>query len=87
MIMATTDRYIHFLSKCWVGKSHDCTQLKVEFPAGQPWFEDLRVGVDSGHQDIVKDYEQIRIPEKKPRKGKFTEVRKASNRGKSSERI
>ncbi|MPR33387.1 hypothetical protein GBK04_08440 [Cytophagaceae bacterium SJW1-29] len=89
MIMATTDRYIHFLSKCWVGKSHDYTQLKVEFPAGEPWFKDLRVRVDLGYQGIVKDYEceQISIPEKKPRKGKLTEVQKESNRGKSSERV
>lgn len=89
MIMATSDRYIHFLSKCWVGKSHDYTQLKVEFPAEQPWFKDLHVGVDLGYQGIVKDYEceHIGIPEKKPRKGKLTEVQKDNNRDKSSERI
>lgn len=61
MIIATSDRYIHFLSKCWVGKSHDYTQLKVEFPTEHPWFKDLRVGVNLGYKGIGKDYECDRI--------------------------
>lgn len=64
MILTKTDRYIHFLSKGWVGKSHDYTQLKTEFPADQPWFKHAPVGVDLGYQGLVKDYEceQISIP-------------------------
>lgn len=89
MIMATSDRYIHFLSKCRVGKSHDYTQLKVEFPAEKPWFNDLQIRVDLGYQGIVKDYDcqKVNIPEKKPVKGKLTELQKDANREKSSERI
>ena len=89
MILATTDRYIHFLSKCWVGKSHDYTQLKVEFPANQGWFMGHEVGVDLGYQGIVKDYdcEQINIPSKKPKGGALSDEQRAENRTKSSERI
>ena len=89
MILATADRYIHFVSKCWVGKCHDYAQLKTEFPAEEPWFKGLRLGVDSGYQGIVKDYEceHISIPDKKPRKGKLTESQKESNKAKSSNRI
>ncbi len=57
MILATTDRHIHFLSKCWVGKSHDYRQLKTEFPPEQLWFKDQILGVDLGYQSIVKNYD------------------------------
>ena len=89
MILATTDRYIHFLSKCWVGKSHDYTQLKTEFPPEQLWFKDQVVGVDLGYQGIVKDYdcEQVNIPAKKPKNGELTELQRVANQAKSSERI
>jgi hypothetical protein len=89
MILATTDRYIHFVSKCWVGKSHDYTQLKTEFPAGQSWFKDQVVGVDLGYQGIVKDYdcEQVNIPVKKPKGGELTDLERVENQAKSSERV
>ena len=89
MILATTDRYIHFLSKCWVGKAHDYTQLKTEFPTGQCWFKSQEVGVDLGYQGLVNDYdcEQVNIPAKKPKGGELTELQRAQNRAKSSERI
>jgi hypothetical protein len=55
--MATKDRYIHFVSKGWVGQSHDYKQLKYEFPPDQPWFKDLAVMLDLGYQDFAKDYD------------------------------
>ena len=89
MILATTDRYIHFLSKCWVGKWHDYTQLKTEFPPDQCWFKDQVVGVDLGYQGIAKEYdcERVNIPAKKPRGGELTDLERAENQAKSSERI
>ena len=89
MILATTDRYIHFVSKCWVGRSHDYTQLKTEFPPEQCWFKDQVVGVDLGYQGIVKDYdcEQVNIPAKKPKGRELTELQRVENQAKSSERI
>ena len=89
MILATTDRYIHFLSKCWVGKSHDYTQLKMEFPAEQFWFKDQVLGVDLGYQGIVKDYdcEGVNIPAKKPRGGELSDLDRVENQAKSSERV
>lgn len=32
MIITTPDRYIQYVSRCWVGKSHDYRMLKHEFP-------------------------------------------------------
>lgn len=89
MILATTDRYIHFVSKCWVGKSHDYTQLKAEFPPEQLWFKDQAIGVDLGYQGIAKDYdcEQVNMPTKKPKGGELTESQRVENQAKSSERI
>lgn len=89
MILATTDRYIHFISKCWVGKSHDYTQLKTEFPPDQLWFKDHLVGVDLGYQGIAKAYdcEQVNIPAKKPKGCELTEQQRMANQAKSSERI
>ena len=87
MIIATTDGYIHFLSKCLVGKSHDYTQLKTEFSPEQLWFKDQVVGVDLGYQGIAKDYEQVNIPVKKPKNGGLTELEGVANQVKSSERI
>lgn len=89
MVIATADRYIHFLSKCWVGKSHDYIQFKTEFPAEQAWFKDHIVGVDLGYQGIVKDYDcqQVNIPVKKPKGGELTDTQRSENKAKSSERI
>ena len=72
-----------------MGKSHDYTQLKVEFPADQGWFSGQEVGVDLGYQGIVKDYdcEQVNIPAKKPKGGELSDEQRAENRTKSSERI
>ena len=89
MILTTTDRYIHFLSRGWAGKAHDYKQLKGEFPPDQSWFKGLTIGVDLGYLGIVKEYdcERVSIPKKKPKQGELTAAEKADNQQKSAERI
>ena len=89
MILSTTDRYIHFVSKGWVGKSHDYKQLKYEFPPDQPWFSDLAVSLDLGYQGFSKEYDcqLVSQPAKKPRKAELSVEQKQANQQISSGRI
>jgi hypothetical protein len=56
MIIATKGKYIHYLSHCYVGKTHDYSLLKTEFPPQNDWFSDHKVRVDLGYQGFEKDY-------------------------------
>ena len=47
----------HFVSKGWVGKTHDYRQLKEEFPSTFSWFSDALVGLDLGYQRFANDYD------------------------------
>ena len=87
--MATANRYIHYVSRAWQGKSHDYRQLKHHFPPDQPWFSELDLEVDLGYLGISKDYacQLVSQPVKKPKGGELTADEKASNRQKSSTRI
>lgn len=89
MIITTPDRYIHYVSRCWVGKSHDYRVLKYEFPPEKAWFTDHRVRLDLGYQGFDKDYDcqEVMIPKKKPCKQELSVEDKAQNRQKSCERI
>lgn len=87
--MATEDKYIHFVSKSWVGKTHDYRQLKEEFPPHFPWFSSLSVGLDLGYQGFAKDYDcqDVTQPTKTPKGGKLTADQQAENTRISSKRI
>lgn len=87
--MGTADRYIHYVSRAWQGKSHDYKQLKHHFPPDQPWFSELSIEVDLGYLGIAKDYDckAVSQPKKKPKGGELTASEKADNRFKSSSRI
>lgn len=88
-MIATSDRYIHYVSKAWQGKHHDYRQLKYHFPPDQPWFSQLSIEVDLGYQGLANDYDcqAVSQPKKKPKGGKLTSTEKAANRTKSSTRI
>ncbi len=77
------------MSKGWVGKSHDYTQLKHEFPANDGWFRDLPVSLDLGYQGFAKDYDcqLVSQPFKKPKKAELPAEKKAENQQISSGRI
>lgn len=89
MIISTKDKKIRYLSTVYVGKAHDYSILKEEFPPHQPWFENLEVRLDLGYQGFEKDYKckKLHIPHKKSKKADLTETQKAENKAVSSERI
>lgn len=89
LLLSTTDRYIHFVSKGWVGSCHDYKQLKYEFPPEQCWFSDLPVRLDLGYQGFNKDYDcqLVSQPVKKPRKAELSVEQKQANQQISSGRI
>jgi hypothetical protein len=89
MIISTPDRYIHYVSRCWVGKSHDYRMLKHEFPPELDWFKNHTVRLDLGYQGFDKDYhcQRVIIPKKKSSKHPLNESERQQNKEKSSERI
>lgn len=89
MIITTPDRYIHYVSRCWVGKSHDYRLLNYEFPADQSWFVNHCVRLDLGYQGFTTDYDcqEVILPKKKPPKQDLTTDDRLENRQKSSDRV
>lgn len=82
-------RKILYLSKCWVGKTHDFRLLKLEFPPEQNWFAKFRVRVDLGYLGMGKEYEckSLSIPHKKPKKQELSALEKLENRVFAQERV
>lgn len=89
LIFADSSKYIHFVSKGWVGKTHDYRQLKEEFPPIFSWFSDASAGLDSGYQGFAKDYDcqSVTQPMKKPKSAELSADQKRENTRTSSERI
>ena len=56
MMIATKDKYIHYLSPCYIGKTHDYALLKSEFPPHNDWFSEHKIRVDLGYQGFETDY-------------------------------
>lgn len=89
MTIATSDTYIHYLSKSYAGKLHDYALLKEEFPIEKNWFKKFTIRVDLGFLGFLKDYtcKKLVIPEKKKKKQELTDAQKISNKKKSQKRI
>jgi hypothetical protein len=89
LIISTSDRKIRYLSAVYVGKAHDYSILKSEFPPQENWFKDMEVRLDLGYLGFVKDYKCLKlfIPIKKTKKSPLTDDQKAENKQVSSERI
>ena len=89
MIIATKDKYIHYLSGCYIGKTHDYALLKSEFSPQKNWFSQHKVRVDLGYQGFEKDFEckKVIIPHKKPLKQELSELQIEENKQKSKKRI
>ena len=87
--LTTPTTRILYLSKCWVGKTHDYKMFQQEFPPEQPWFTNFKVRVDLGFLGFDKDYEckELFIPYKKPKKQELTPEQKAENKVLAKERI
>ena len=89
MLISTKDKVIKYLSYCCLGKEHDFSLLKKEFPPVFDWFEKFNVKVDLGYLGIVKEYKckSISIPYKKSKNNPLTEEQKIINKKFASERI
>lgn len=89
MVIASQDKYIRYMSQCYVGVSHDYSILKTEFPPEKDWFEHHIIRVDLGYQGFGNDYncEKLIISAKKPRKRELSESAQYQNKEKSKERI
>ena len=89
MIISSSNKVIKYISKCWVGKTHDYSMLKEEFPPCENWFSDLKVRVDLGYLGFAKNYvcKQLFIPKKASKYYPLTENDKEENKQKAKERI
>lgn len=72
-----------------MGKTHDFTLLKKEFPPEKKWFKKFTVRVDLGFLGFDKDYlcKKSVIPEKKKPNKDLTKAQKEKNRKKSQKRV
>lgn len=89
LIISTFDKYIHYVSFCWIGKTHDFTVLKEEFPPEEKWFEPFNIRLDLGYQGFQKEYANVElfIPHKKPKGGALTVQQKEENKELAKQRI
>ena len=72
-----------------MGRSHDFTVLKEEFPPEESWFDPFEIRVDLGYQGFEKEYPNVKvfIPAKKPRGGELSDKQKDNNKILARERI
>ena len=86
LIMTDENKRVLVLSKARESKVHDKRQLDeeklVEFVP-----DEVTIHVDSGFQGLQKEFVNIKIPTKKPRKKELTDKQKQSNREKSRVRV
>ena len=89
MVVATKDTYMHYLSRHYIGKTHDYALMKSEFQPGKKWFEDFTVLIDLGYIGFEKDYKATKtvIPHKKTKNGILTETQKEENKEISRRRV
>lgn len=89
MILSNPQKKVLYVSKCWVGKTHDYRMLTEEFPPEQKWFKNFRVRVDLGFLGIEKDYEckELLLPKKKKKNRELNILEKVENKLLASERI
>ena len=86
LMMTDDNKRVLVISKAREGKVHDKRQLDeeklVEFVP-----DEVTIHVDSGFQGLQKEFVNIKIPMKKPRKKELTDIEKQSNREKSRVRV
>lgn len=89
MIISTLDKYVHYVSECYIGKTHDFSLLKTEFCPTLNWFDGYQIRVDLAYQGFKKDYPNatLYIPNKKPRGGQLSEEQLLENKKLGRQRI
>lgn len=88
-VISSTDKRILYVSKVWVGKTHDYTILKGEFPPNLDWFAKFTVRLDSGYQGFQNDYKSqlCYLPIKRKKNEELTDTQKQENLKAAKERI
>ncbi len=89
MAITTTSKFIKYLSAIYIGKSHDFSILKTEFPPCKKWFKKFNIKVDLGYLGVSKEHEcsSLSIPHKKTKNKPLTECQKDENKQMASERV
>lgn len=89
MILSNPQRKVLYVSRCWVGKTHDYRMFKEEFPPEQAWFKNFRVRVDLGFLGFEQDYvcKELLLPHKKKKKQELSPEQKQENKLLAGERI
>ncbi|WP_414572341.1 transposase family protein [Nostoc sp. CCY 9925] len=77
---------ILILSKAREGKLHDKRFHDEDDIAGSVP-DEIPIEVDSGFQGIQKQYDNLRLPQKKPKGGELSDLQKAQNRQLSQSRV
>jgi hypothetical protein len=88
-VISNPKKWIHFISKSYVGTAHDFSILKAEFDPSKAWFKRFKVRLDLGFQGFSDLYpcKELFIPFKKPRKQVLSDENKAQNKAQASERV
>lgn len=89
MIISNSLRLILYMSKSYVGRSHDFAILKTELPPEKDWFSNFEVEIDLGYIGFKKRYKckGVKIPHKKKKNTELNEEQKEENKLVSSTRI
>ena len=89
LVISNPKTKILYVSGCWVGKEHDFTILKEEFPVAETWFSKFEVLIDLGFLGFDKNYESKKTstPHKNPKGKELTESQKLENKNISSKRV
>jgi len=89
MIISTLDKYIHYVSECYIGKTHDFSLLKAEFNPKLNWFDGYQIRVDLGYLGFKTNYPNatLYVPNKKPKGGQLSEEQLLENKKLASQRI
>ena len=89
MLICNPEKYIKYLSKCYVGKVHDYAILKNEFNPSKNWFIRHNLRVDLGYLGIENDYKckSVSIPKKSSKNYKLSDIDKNNNKIKAKDRI
>ena len=86
IVASDKEKKILVLTTTKTGKTHDKKiQEEEDFILGIP--EKIEVLADSGFQGLQKQYENIRLPKKKPRGGELTKEEKEKNKELAKERV
>lgn len=94
LIITSKNRRIHYISKLYIGKEHDYSILKQEFPPNKSWFKHKTVRLDLGFQGFQDIYQTKKtyLPYKRKRAKKgeksiLTAEQIAINKEQAKERI